>query len=725
MQTNSYYQYIYDLYIIMVQPITQKTFHETVYECTWQGKKLSFKTWKLAPHCDWAVEITMEWTTLLVTAVMEKKPDTNKGRFPLSIDYRESYYAAGKIWWWRYRKREWRPSDEAILYARLTDRPMRPMFPKWMVNDVIITISPLSLDQEHSPGELSIIGASLATSLAWIPFAWPIWWVRVWYKDGEFLVHMTESDSINASMDLHLAWPSWKINMVEAWWNETPIAIIKEWMRLWQEALEEIIVHQKKFLEQCSIQPKEITTNLPSEEFIDAMREIITPEMLMQLHGEQEKNQRETTYTWFEKLLHEALAEKLADDSLWRQAWHIRDWLFSLVKESIRKKTIHEGIRVDGRSLDQIRQIYCEIDTTKAAHGSGLFWRWDTQVLSLLTLWSPWDAELKDGMEHDQEATRWMHHYKMPPFSNNEAQMIRWTNRREVWHGRLAEKAFDAVLPNEEEFPYTMRVVSEVLWSWWSTSMASVCGTTLAFLAWWVPIKKPISGIAMWLMSDWDKQVILTDIMGTEDFTWDMDFKLAWTDEWMSAIQMDTKLTWVSVEKLEEMLDRSQAWRSAILAFMLQTIDTHRDTLHPDAPALLQFTVKPEEVRVVIGSWWSTIQEIIRQTDVKIDLEDTWKWVITAKNQEDAKQAYKLIMSTIWSPTPWEQLQWTITRVEKYWVFVDLWNKKTWLCHVKQLWAWFIEDVAALYKVWQTLTVEILNIDDQGKIQLKNVVETK
>jgi polyribonucleotide nucleotidyltransferase len=721
MKTNSYYTSIYDLSIIMVQPIIQKSFQETVYECTWQGKKLSFKTGKLAPHCDWAVEITMEWTTLLVTAVMEKNPDQNKGRFPLSIDYRESFYAAGKIWWGRYRKREWRPSDEAVLYARLTDRPMRPMFPKWMVNDVIITISPLSLDQEHSPWELSIIGASLATMLAWIPFAWPIWWVRVWYKDWQFLINMTESESIGATMDLHLAWPSGMINMVEAWGNETPIEIIKEWMRLWQTALEEIIAHQQHFLQQCSIQPKEICINLPPADLIDTIKTIITPAMLEQLHGEQEKNEREATYASFEKLLNEQLAEQLADESLWRQAWHIREWLFSVVKWSIRTKTINEGIRVDGRSLDQIRQIYCEIDTASAVHGSWLFWRWDTQVLSLLTLGSPWDAELKDGMEHDQEATRWMHHYKMPPFSNNEAQMIRWTNRREVWHGRLAEKAFEAVLPDEEQFPYTMRVVSEVLWSGWSTSMASVCGTTLALMAWWVPIKKPISGIAMGLMSDGDKQVILTDIMGTEDFTWDMDFKLAWTDAWMTAIQMDTKLTWVRVEKLEEMLDRSQAWRSAILHFMLQTIDTPRSELHPSAPALLQFSVKPEEVRVVIGAGGSTIQEIIRQTDVKIDLEDTGKWVITAKNQADAQKAYELIMATVWSPTPGEHVQWTITRVEKYWVFVDLWNKKTWLCHVKQLWGWFIEDVAALYKVWQTLTVEIIGIDDQGKIQLKNI----
>ncbi len=708
----------------MVQEIQKKEFNEIIHEATWRGKKITLKTGKLAPHCDGAVEVTMEGTKLLVTVVMNKNPDENKERFPLGIDFRESYYAAWKIGWWRYRKREWRPSDETILYCRLTDRPMRPMFPKGMINDVVITISPLSLDLEHSPGELSILGASVWTMLAGIPFEWPIGWVRIWYIDGEYVVNMTQSQAEHSIMDLHVAGTATKINMIEAWGNETPMDVIKWWMRLAQEAIAELCAIQNEFLAQCTITPQTITKNKPADDMIAAIRELLSDEKLEALHWVVEKNHWDATYKSYEDEIKEALAEKLDDDSNDWKPGHVREAFFLVIKGWIRERTLSEGIRVDGRWVDDIRQIHCEIDTVPDSHGTALFWRWDTQVLAYLTLGSPGDVEIKDGMEHDQTESRWFHHYKFPPFSNNEANMIRGTNRREVGHGRLAEKAIEAMLPDAEHFPYTMRVVSEVLGSGWSTSMAAVCGSTLAMMAWWVPLKKPVSGIAMGLMADDTQAVVLTDIKWTEDFTGDMDFKLAGTDEGMTAIQMDTKLKWLWVEKLEEMLDKAQIWRTAILAYMMKTISEPRKELNPSAPALLQFNVKPEEVRTVIGSWWSTIQEIIRETNVKIDLQDDGSWVITADNQEDAKKALELVMGTVWKPVKWDVIEWTITRVEKYWVFVALGNKKSWLCHVKQLWAWYIENVAALYKVGQPLKVEVIDIDAQWKVAVKNLTPT-
>ncbi len=463
--------------------ITEKKFNEVVFETTRQGKKISFKTGKLAPHCDGAVEITMEGTILLVTAVMEKKPKPDNSFFPLAIDYRESYYAAGKIGGGRYRKREGRPSDESVLYCRLTDRPLRPMFPKGMINDVIITISPLQLDMLHSPGELCIIGASAAIMLAGIPFEGPLGAIRIGYIDGKYVMNMTDEEAKTSLLDLHVAGTKDKINMIEAAGNETPLDLVKEGLRLGQKAIAELCEIQEKFLSQNKIDHKEYKKNFPSDSFIAAVKEIITEDKMQALYGDMEKNQWESTYARYAEEVKAGLKDKIADPANERSEGRVSEGFFVAVKDSIRNKTLSQGSRVDGRTLDQVRQIYCETDTIPRAHGSALFWRGDSQVLSILTLGAPGDAELVDDMENDNHENRWMHHYKMPPFANNEAQMIRGTNRREVGHGRLAEKAFEAVLPTEEVFPYTMRVVSEVLGSGGSTSMASVCATTLALMA--------------------------------------------------------------------------------------------------------------------------------------------------------------------------------------------------------------------------------------------------
>ncbi len=701
--------------------ITEKKFNEIVFETERQGKKISFKTGKLAPHCDGAVEITMEGTILLVTAVMEKKPKPDNSFFPLAIDYRESFYAAGKIGGGRYRKREGRPSDESVLYCRLTDRPLRPMFPKGMINDVIITISPLQLDMQHSPGELCIIGASAAIMLAGIPFEGPLGAIRIGYIDGKYVMNMTNDQAKNSILDLHVAGTKDKINMLEAEGNETPMDIIKWGLQVAQKAITELCDIQEQFLKKCTINKKEYKKNFPSDSFIAAVKKVIPEEKMKALHGDMEKNDWEAIYATYAEEVKAALKEQIADPANEWSEGRISEGFFMAVKEWAREHTLKNKSRIDGRSLDQIRQIYCELDTIPRAHGTWLFRRGDTQVLSILTLGAPGDAELIDDMENDNVENRWMHHYKMPPFSNNEAQMIRWTNRREVGHGRLAEKAIEKILPDEVAFPYTMRVVSEVLGSWGSTSMASVCATTLALMAGGVPIKKPISGIAMGLMTDENEYAILTDIMWTEDFTGDMDFKLAGTDEGMTAIQMDTKLKGAKVALLEEMLDHAQAGRSQILAYMLKTIAAPRAELSQYAPALLQFEVKPDEVRVVIGPGGATIQDIVRQTGAQIDIEDDGKGVITAKDLVGAQAALAMIKAATRSPSKGDQLEGKITRVEKYGVFVDMGKKKQWLVHVKQLGEGYIEDVSTMYKIGDMMKVEVTEIDREGKIQLKKM----
>ncbi|MDP2670431.1 MAG: hypothetical protein Q8O99_05950 [bacterium] len=463
--------------------ITTKTFTEVVHQTTRQGKDLILKTGKLAPHSDGAVEITLGGTQLLVTAVMNRYPDSDKDYMPLGVEYRESRYAAGKIGGGRFMKREGRPSDETVLYCRLVDRALRPMFPKGMINDVVITISPLAIDGITSPGEVSIIGASVALLLAGIPFAGPVSGVRIAEKDGKYVVAADELPAREGIMDLHVAGTANEINMIEAGGKETPIEFISDALPVAQTALAELAQIQQEFLAKCgTITEKQILKNLPSDALIDIAKQQVKDEVFTQLAAA-EKADFDRVYSQTEDLLQEYLAAHVdVDQTPWTKN-QVKMARFGILKERIRHRVMTEGKRIDGRLAEQIRAIYCEIDTVPRSHGSGLFRRGDTQVLSFLTLGSPGDAQLKDGMEHDDVELRFMHHYKMPPFSNNEAQMIRGTSRREIGHGRLAEKAIEAVLPNEEAFPYTIRLVSDVLGSGGSTSMASVCGSTLSLMA--------------------------------------------------------------------------------------------------------------------------------------------------------------------------------------------------------------------------------------------------
>jgi polyribonucleotide nucleotidyltransferase len=709
----------------MIPTINPKIPQERTQTATRYNQTITFKTGLLAPHCDGAVEITVWWTTLLVTAVMQKHPSNEKNFLPLWIEFRESYYATGKIWWGRFRKREWRPSDDTVLYARLTDRTLRPLFPKGMVNETVITISPFSLDLEHSPGEISIIGASIALLLWGIPFWWPVGAARIGYKDWKFLINPTESEIQWAIMDLHVAWTKTQINMIEAWCKEVSPEILKEWLRLWQEVITACCAIQEQFLQGITITQLNPTICRPTPDMQAYVDTLLTDEYLSTLEIK-EKNEFEELYQWSLWWCREQIeaTEDPVCKGLPRNATLIYLAAEYRIKSYFKERILRDGIRADGRKTWEIRPIYCNVGRIPTAHGTWLFWRWDTQALTFLTLGAPWDAELTDDMEHTNTEKRFMHHYKMPPFSNNEAQMIRGTSRREIGHGRLAEKALEAVIPSQQDFPYTMRLVSEILWSWWSTSMASTCASTLALMDGGVPITAPVSWIAMWLVKGKNgTHQILTDIMGIEDYLiGDMDFKLAGTTRWITAIQMDIKLAWIDVDLLTEIVDHSQRWREAILQFMLQTLPTPRDTLSPHAPLLISFQVKPEQIREIIGKWWETIQEITRITDVKIDLEDDGRGVITAKKKENWELAYKMIQDIVWTPSAGMKLNGTIVRTEKYGVFVDLWKKKQGLVHVKNLWQWFIEDASALFKIGDMIAVEIIGIDNDGKIQLKKQI---
>ena len=662
-------------------------------------------------------------TELLVTAVMNRDPDTDKDYMPLAIDFRESRYAAGKIGGGRFNKREWRPSDEAVLYARLTDRPLRPMFPKGMVNDVIVTISSLSLDGEISPGELSIIWSSAAILLWGIPLDGPVWAVRIGYIDGEYVVNMTDSQAENALLDLHLAGKKWSINMIEAWANQCDPEILKEAMTRGQAYIDEICDMQAKFLAKFDITPLEITKNRYTDEMFAQAKAIITDEKLAALQNIP-KAEFDALYNTLQDELKNTVTADIENDDSPRKASLVKTVFFNLVKYFLRDQVLAGKPRVDGRWVDDIRQIYCEIDKIKRAHGTGLFRRGDTQVMSFLTLWSPSDAQMQDNMEYTGEEKRFIHHYKMPPFSNNEARMIRGTSRREIGHGRLAEKALLPMIPSKDIFPYTIRLVSEVLGSGGSTSMASVCGSTMAMMAGWVPMIEPVSGIAMGMMSDDTQQIILTDIKGTEDFIGDMDFKLTGTKNGVTAIQMDTKLKGSSVAKLHEMVDKSNLGRQMILDFMLETIAEPRTEVSPYAPFMMTYKIRSEQVRTVIGPGWSVIQKIIEDMwgadMVSIDFEDDGTTYITAKNAEVGEKARGMIKAVIREPSKGDQIEGKITRVEAYGAFVQIWAGKIGLVHVKNLGEWFIQDANEHAKVWEKMLVEVIGFND-GKIQLKKI----
>lgn len=687
-----------------------------------EWKQLEFKSWKLAPQADWSVIISLWETSLLVTAVMWREADENKDFLPLTVEFKETYYAAWKIWWGQYNKREWRPSDEAILISRLTDRPLRPMFPDGMVNDVVISILALSMDKENTPWILSIIWSSLALQLAWIPFYWPVSAVRIGYLNWEFIVNPTYEQIEKWEINLLLAWTKDKINMIECWSNEISEEKLFEAMEIWQKEINKVCAYQEEFINQFEIQKLQSTFNKPSEELLSHVWQIITFEKMVEVFPTDKKWYSELT----EKLtdeVYESLKEKIEDEENKEYTLSkVNIAIYKVMKKTLRKILIEKEIRIDWRWLDDIRPLYCEVGLIPRVHGSWLFQRWETQCLCITTLGSPWDALVIDTMENNWIEKRFMHHYNMPPFANNEAKPVRFVSRRELWHWQLVEKTFDPMIPESDLFPYTIRSVSEILWSNGSTSMASTCATTLSLLNAWVPLKQPVSGIAMGLVSDEDLNFkVLTDIQWQEDFTWDMDFKITWTTNWINAIQLDMKLQWLPISILKEWIRKWNIGRLKILEFMLQTIDKAWP-MSPHAPKMLTFKIEPTSVREVIWPWWSVINEIIKETWVKIDFKDDWTCTITAVNQADWDKAYNIIMWIARQPAVWDLKTWKITRVEKYWVFVSLSKSKTWLCHVKNLWSGFIEDPSTMFKEWDIINVKIIWIDKDWKIQLQKEI---
>lgn len=672
--------------------------------------ELTLETGKLAPQAGGAVAITSGDTKLLVTATMSR--DTREGIsfFPLTVDFEERMYAAGRIPGSFFR-REGRPPESATLVARLTDRPLRPLFPKKMRNDVQIIITPLSQDEKHQSDTLSIIGASAALTISDVPFNGPIGATRVGYLDGELVINPTLLEMEESHLDLTLAGTEDAILMVEASADGVGEHVLVEALRSGFEALQDTIRTQQEMGEAVGKPKREYRLHgVVPDELIEVVRQEAGSKIEDAVYGADDKAERDAGIREVQNELMAHLSEAW-DEGL------IKDALNAVMRESIRRRTIHEGVRADGRRPDEIRSLSAEVGLLPRAHGSGLFTRGETQVLSVATLGTPREEQMIDDLS-PRERKRYMHHYNFPPYSTGETWPLRGPKRREIGHGVLGERALLPMLPDEDEFAYTMRVVSDVLSSNGSTSMASVCGSTLALMDAGVPIKAPVAGIAMGMMKEGPAYQILTDIQGLEDHIGDMDFKVAGTREGVTALQMDIKIGGISYELLEQALGQAREARLQILDAMSEAIAEPREDLSAYAPRMTIIQVDPKKLGAVIGSGGETVRSIEEECDVNVDIEDDGTIYIAATSGPCAEKAQAMIQALTEEPEVGQIYTGRVARITNFGAFVEILPKTDGMVHISQLSDEYVDNVEDVVQVGDEIMVMVTNIDRDGKIRL-------
>ncbi len=650
-------------------------------------------------------------TAVIATAVASKEPkDTDF--FPLTVNYEERLYAVGKIPG-GFIKREGRPSEKAVLASRLIDRPIRPLFPEGFRNEVQVITTVLSVDQDCSPEIAAMIGASTALSISDIPFDGPIAGVVVGRVDGKFVINPTVEQMEKSDMHLVVAGTKDAINMVEAGCDEVPEKVVLDGILFGHKTIKKLVEFQEQIVQAVGKEKMEPELAQVDEELERRVRDLAT-ERIIEAAQVVEKQARQEALDAIRDEVTETLAEEYPEPE---QQAEIEQVLETILKEEVRRMILEEAKRPDGRGPKEIRPLYSETALLPRTHGSGLFQRGQTQVLSVCTLGALGDVQILDGLDLE-ESKRFMHHYNFPPYSVGETRPLRSPGRREIGHGALGERALEPIIPSEDEFPYTIRLVSEVLESNGSTSQASICASTLALMDAGVPIKAPVAGIAMGLVKERDRVVVLTDIQGMEDHLGDMDFKVAGTRKGVTALQMDIKIEGIDKRILGQALQQAKEARMVILDHMAKTLPRPRKELSPYAPKILTLRIDPEKIRDVIGPSGRVINRIIDETGVKIDIEQDGRIYIASTDPKQNEAAKKIIEDLVREVVVGETYVGTVKRVEKYGAFVEVLPGKEGLVHISQLDATRVNKVSDVVKVGDTIMVKVTEIDDQGRINL-------
>ncbi len=693
---------------------------------TLAGKPLSLETGVLALQANGSVIGRLGDTVVLATAVMSKNVREGMDYFPLLVDYEERLYAAGKIKGSRFIKREGRATDEAILSGRLIDRSLRPLFPDGMRNDVQVVVTILSVDEINDPDIVAINAASAALTGSNIPFEGPISAVRIGRVNGQFIVNPNYQERETGDLDLVVSGTDKHIMMVEAGAKQISEADMIAAIKVAQEPLRQLHELQMELVNKIGVPKAEVAYVLPDK---DVLEETIKHmgELEAALYGTFDKTVREKQTDEAAKLIMASVAEKFADRTDIDLAKHAKMAFEKLLKKTIRKNILESDKRVDLRPLNVTRPVSCQVGVLPRTHGSALFNRGETQILTTVTLGSAGDAQILDGMEDfsiDGTVKRYIHHYNFPGFSVGEVAPVRGPGRREVGHGALAERAVEVVIPEKEKFPYTLRLVSEALGSNGSTSMGSTCGSTLALMDAGVPISDMIGGVAMGLILEPEsgKYKVLTDIQGIEDGNGDMDFKVTGSDKGITALQMDNKTKGLTVEILADAINQAREGRMHILSVMKQTIDKPRAEMSPLAPRIETMQINPDKIRDVIGTGGKVINKIIAETGVKIDIEDSGLVMVASNNAEGMKKALDIIHNLTREIKVGEVFRGKVNRIMDFGAFVELPGGKDGLVHISEL-AWQrvgrVEDVV---HIGDELDVKVVEIDSMGRINLSHKV---
>lgn len=682
------------------------------FEMELGGRKLVIENGKMAKQANGAVLVRYGDTVVLVTATASAEPREGVDFFPLTVDYEEKMYAAGKIPG-GFIKREGRPSSDAILCARLIDRPIRPLFPKGYRNDVQIVATVMSVEQDNAPELAAMIGASAALTVSDIPFNGPIAGVRVGRVNDEFVINPTEEQRKVSTLNLTVAGSYDAVMMVEAGANELPEEVILDAILFGHQEIKSIVEFQNEIRNECGKEKREAKLFTVPEELMTAVRDY-TKDRLDEATRNPDKLDRDAHIA---DINAEAMEHFLVEYP--EMDKEIAIALHDIEKEIVRRMITHEKIRPDGREVEEVRPVSCEVGLLPRTHGSGLFTRGQTQILTVTTLGPLGDEQIIDGL--GPETTKhYIHHYNFPGYSVGEAKPIRSPGRREIGHGALAERALVPVIPTTEEFPYTIRLVSEVLESNGSSSMGSVCGSTLSLMNAGVPIKRPVSGVAMGLVKEGDKYTILTDIQGMEDALGDMDFKVAGTTEGVTAIQMDIKVAGIDRDILYSALQQAKRGRAFILGKMLECIDKPAAELSPYAPRVETIKIKVDKIRDVIGTGGKVVKKIIDETGVQIDIHEDGNIFISSVDAESMKKARQMIEDIVREVEVGEVYTGKVTRLMKFGAFIEVLPGKEGLCHISQLADHRVEKVEDVVQVGDQLQVKVVEIDDKGRVNLSH-----